>query len=626
MGNMTEAIGQAEDQRELVANITGETYVDTRPVDAPEADAGASGASSSSGESGAADEAPAEEMRFLRVSSTVENNSSAATGGVPSDFVKLLHAVASKVGVPIPGSSAPMDATGANNATDVTDSSGSSGPGEMGLPEVVTHSFTNENGETVTTSTSFHKMGEKKKKALWEKVKDVEERKEGSAAGSSGASGPSGSSGPEGKKKRKPAVDEIARLASMENVIYGQVNAARKKEIRDEKMKKKLMKKISHLEAELLAAKQPKDPVSMIKKIHMLASGSAEKKNKTTVPISDELREAAEGALDPEDAVSLNAIALKLEGGSKPSGPSGASGSSAPAASGPTDKEELDGIVSRLKALPGDETKKIASWAERLGSLLASPSGSEMMGPDAQKSDTGGDKNIAKADMNDLTSISNKLANLLDPDASGSSGSSGASGVSGTAESEDPLADVSDDESGASGAEEADDQDGVDAAKDELLKKRVKKLEEQLKAIGGDVDGDASGSGSGSDDGSGSEDRKEDEEPKEETEVTLKNDDSSSGASGPQNGEAEKPKVAPVEKGKEKDGYKKVDQVGRGDLETMINHFPKKDSEMDASGAGPLRENVGRVGSQPEDPKIVPSLATTPAKLSTVITKTMNVV
>merc|ERR1712072_1307946 len=217
----------------------------------------------------------------------------------------------------------------------------------------------------------------------------------------------------------------------------------------------------------------------MIKKIHMIASGSAEKKNKTAVPISDELKEAAEGALDPEDSVTLNAIALKLEGGAKPSGPSGPSEPVA-VASGPSDQEQLDGIVTKLKALPGDETKQIAKLAERLGGLLASPSGSEMMGPDAQKNDIGGDKKIAKADMDGLSSISKKLADLLNPDASGSSGASG--------------------ESGASGAEEADDKDGVDAAKDELLKKRVKKLEEQLKAIGGAINGDGSGSGSGSDD------------------------------------------------------------------------------------------------------------------------------
>ena len=70
-------------------------------------------------------------------------------------------------------------------------------------------------------------------------------------------------------------------------------------------------------------------------------------KNKTNNTISDELREAAEGSLDPEDAVQLNAIALKLEGGASESGESGASGAEdeASGASGPSPKEELDGTL-----------------------------------------------------------------------------------------------------------------------------------------------------------------------------------------------------------------------------------------------------------------------------------------
>merc|ERR1712146_630300 len=164
-----------------------------------------------------------------------------------------------------------------------------------------------------------------KKKALWKRVKAIEEKKaaSGPAAGASGGAGKkdasSGGSGASG-----PSQDTIARLASMENVIYGQVNAARKKELQVEKDKERLNKMVKKLSAELAEARKPKDPVALIKKIHMLSSGEM-KKNKTKTPISDELREAAEGSLDPEDAVQLQAIALKLEGGaSDESGQSGA--------------------------------------------------------------------------------------------------------------------------------------------------------------------------------------------------------------------------------------------------------------------------------------------------------------
>ena len=105
----------------------------------------------------------------------------------------------------------------------------------------------------------------------------------------------------------------------------------------------------------------------------MLSSGEM-KKNKTKTPISEELREAAEGSLDPEDAVQLQAIALKLEGGaSAESGQSGASGAedNASGASGPSPQEELGGIVAKLNALPGQETKKIAKLATKLSTILA---------------------------------------------------------------------------------------------------------------------------------------------------------------------------------------------------------------------------------------------------------------
>jgi hypothetical protein len=455
----------------------------------------------------------------------------------------------------------------------------------------------------VTTNTVFHGSAKQKKNALWEKIKEMEEKKkagpiEDATSGASGAAGTSsGASGAKGGK------DKISRLASMENVIYGQVNAARKKEIRDEKIKSAMMKKINKLEAELNAARKPKDPVSAVRKIHMIASGNMEK-NRSKVALSDEVREAAEGALDPEDAVSLKAIALKLEGGasSGASGPdaSGASGGEddASGSSGPSDQEQLSGIVSKLNALPGQETKMIAKMAAQLGSILASPSGSEDLGPAAQKGDRGGDKAMEKADYKGLEGIAKKLANLLgDGDESGSSGASGPgdSGASGSAD-EDDL--DSDDSSGASGAE--DNADGVNAAEDEMLKKRVKVLEQQLEAIGGE---DGSASMAAAEDGSGSKEGEESGSGSEE-ESTMSGDES--GASGPSNGETAAPKVKPTQKGQEKDGFKKVDQVGRGDLDNMINHFFKKnaDGEIDASGAGPLRGG----SSQDVSPKIVPKL------------------
>merc|ERR1719281_1793008 len=155
----------------------------------------------------------------------------------------------------------------------------------------------------------------------------------------------------------------------------------------------------------------------MIRKIHMLST--RQMKNKTKNTISDELREAAEGSLDPEDAVQLNAIALKLEGGASESGSSGASGAEneASGASGPSPQEELDGIVSKLNAMPGQETKQIAKLAAKLGTVLASPSGSEMLGPDAQKKDR--EPGMGKEDLNGLKSIAGKLANLLNPSQSG---------------------------------------------------------------------------------------------------------------------------------------------------------------------------------------------------------------
>ena len=67
----------------------------------------------------------------------------------------------------------------------------------------------------------------------------------------------------------------------MENVIYGQVNAARKKELRDEKEKARLNKMVNKLSAELAEARKPKDPVAMIRKIHMLSTGQMKIKPRT---------------------------------------------------------------------------------------------------------------------------------------------------------------------------------------------------------------------------------------------------------------------------------------------------------------------------------------------------------
>jgi hypothetical protein len=53
----------------------------------------------------------------------------------------------------------------------------------------------------------------------------------------------------------------------------------------------------------------------------------------------------------------------------------------------------------------------IAKMAAQLGSILASPSGSEDLGPAAQKGDRGGDKAMEKADYKGLEGIAKKLAN-----------------------------------------------------------------------------------------------------------------------------------------------------------------------------------------------------------------------
>ena len=455
----------------------------------------------------------------------------------------------------------------------------------------------------------------------------------GSASGASGPSG-SGASGAEST----PSQDAIARLASMENVIYGQVNAARKKELRDQKEKAKLTNMVNKLSAELAEARKPKDPVSLIKKVHMLTSGEM-KKNKTKTPISEELREAADGALDPEDAVQLQAIALKLEGGAsgESGAESGASGAEdeASGASGPSPQEELGGIVAKLKAMPGEETKQIAKLAAKLGTVLASPSGSEMLGPDAQKKDR--DPGMGKEDLNGLKSIAGKLANLLNPSQSGSSGSSGASGSSGSSGAsgaeEDPLADVipgqESGSSGASGAEDDDQDDGVDAAKDELLEKRVKKLEAQLEAIGGDSSEDKekkdSKKDSSSDDDSSSgedgeekkveADEKKEEEKKDGATLKDKKEEEEEKKDGETAGEKKKPVTG---KGKAKNGFKKVEQVQKGDLDNMINS-PNPTFKHPDPDAEKQKLKIPKDGSQ-EAPSIVKNLASKPTSGTHVVT------
>ena len=589
--NMTEAIGQAEESREFVANITGVRR----------------DAASNTNIESASGTSSAEEMRFVSARSreSVANVSSPHDKKL-SQIEKLVNLVAAKVGI-----SSPSNQTA--NASNVGNASVAGGARAVaegaGEARAVTHSFS-RNGETVTTSTTFHGGASSGKNPLWKKVKEIEGKKSGESGPSSDesaiAKSESGAAGaPSGGKGMKESADQIARLASMENVIYGQVHVARKKEIRDEKIKKILIQKINKLEAELNAAQTPKDPVSAMRNIHMIASGKL-KRNRTNIAISDEVREAAEGALDPEDALSLNAIALKLEGGA-PSGPGASGGETggSPGSSGPSEREQLDGIVSKLNALPGQETKLIAKLASKLGSLLASPSGAEELGPAAQKRDRGGDKGIENTDYQGLESIAKKLASLLNPNEgeSGASGGSGPSdsGASGSGEGDELDEDDSNGESGS-----AENTDGVNAAEDELLKKRVKKLEEQLKAIGGE-------DGSGSDNGKQKvDDTNVDGNSKNQADSTGPEEDSTingdeSGASGPTNGETAAPKIAPVQKGHEKNGFKKVDQVGRGDLENLINHFFKRntDGEIDASGAGALRGG----SSQDASPKIVKTLS-----------------
>ena len=112
-----------------------------------------------------------------------------------------------------------------------------------------------------------------------------------------------------------------------------------------------------------------------------------------------------------------------------------------------------------------------------------------------------------------------------------------------------------------------------------MLKKRVKKLEAQLDAIGGDTSEDKEtkdSKGSGSGDG-GSEDadgektvEADEKEDKKENGATMK--DKKEEEEEKKDGETAAPKKKPVTgKGKPKDGFKKVEQVQKGDLDNMIN-------------------------------------------------------
>merc|ERR1711871_304177 len=253
--NATSAIAKAEESREFMANITGEDYVKPTNIMGASGESGASGASGA--EAGSESGAAAQEMRFSQIfasgpgspkNASAKNSSSsnstngtnatasAADGSRLSKLEALLQKVAAKV---LSGGAANGTSSNSTNKTVVTppvanktaNSSSSKSDNEMGEPASVSHTFTTPDGKTITTMTTFHKSGEasKKKKALWQKVKAIEEKKAAASSGPSGASGSaatpdasgssgcggssgcSGSSGASGAGSG-PSEDTIARL------------------------------------------------------------------------------------------------------------------------------------------------------------------------------------------------------------------------------------------------------------------------------------------------------------------------------------------------------------------------------------------------------------------------------
>merc|ERR1712072_1499191 len=141
-----------------------------------------------------------------------------------------------------------------------------------------------------------------------------------------------------------------------------------------------------------------------------------------------------------------------------------------------------------------------------------------------------------------------------------------------------------------------------------LLKKRVKKLEAQLEAIGGDSSEDKekkdSKKDSSSDDDSSSgedgEEKKEEEEEKKDGETA---------------GEKKKPVTG---KGKAKNGFKKVEQVQKGDLDNMINS-PNPTFKHPDPDAEKQKLKIPKDGSQ-EAPSIVKNLASKPTSGTHLVT------
>merc|ERR1712072_1664711 len=161
------------------------------------------------------------------------------------------------------------------------------------------------------------------------------------------------------------------------------------------------------------------------------------------------------------------------------------------------------------------------------------------------------------------------------------------------------------------GAEDDDQDDGVDAAKDELLKKSVKKLEAQLEAIGGDSseDKEKKDSSSSSDDDSSSG---EDGEEKKVEAGEKKEEEKKDGETA---GEKKKPVTG---KGKAKNGFKKVEQVQKGDLDNMINS-PNPTFKHPDPDAEKQKLKIPKDGSQ-EAPSIVKNLASKPTSGTHVVT------
>ena len=164
-----------------------------------------------------------------------------------------------------------------------------------------------------------------------------------------------------------------------------------------------------------------------------------------------------------------------------------------------------------------------------------------------------------------------------------------------------------------------------------MLKKRVKKLEAQLEAIGGDSsedkekkDSKKDSSSSSDDDSSSGEDgeekkveadEKKEEEKKDGATLKDKKEEEEEKKDGETAGEKKKPVTG---KGKAKNGFKKVEQVQKGDLDNMINS-PNPTFKHPDPDAEKQKLKIPKDGSQ-EAPSIVKNLASKPTSGTHVVT------